>query len=80
MNQYETISRAIEYLVKHSKAQPSLEELASHLHLSPESVTKMFRDWAGVTPKQFSRYLTLEYAKQVLQESKDSQLRISETL
>jgi AraC family transcriptional regulator, regulatory protein of adaptative response / methylated-DNA-[protein]-cysteine methyltransferase len=43
-----------------------LEEIAEHIHVSPYHFQRMFTEWAGVSPKKFLQYLTLAYAKQVL--------------
>jgi AraC family transcriptional regulator of adaptative response/methylated-DNA-[protein]-cysteine methyltransferase len=44
-----------------------LEEIASQVHLSPFHFQRLFTDWAGVSPKKFMQYLSVEYAKQLLQ-------------
>src|ERR1044072_9129113 len=63
---YNRIAEAIDFYRHHFKDQPSLEVVAEHVHVSPFPFQRMFKDWAGVTPKQFLQYLTLEHAKQVL--------------
>lgn len=65
---YNRIAVAIEFLKLHYKSQPSLDEVAAHVKLSPFHFQRMFKDWAGVTPKQFLQYLSIEYAKSVLKE------------
>jgi len=63
---YNRIAEAIDFYRHNFKDQPSLEVVAEHVHVSPFHFQRMFKDWAGVTPKQFLQYLTLEHAKQVL--------------
>jgi AraC family transcriptional regulator of adaptative response/methylated-DNA-[protein]-cysteine methyltransferase len=63
---FNRIARAIDYLQTHFLRQPSLEEIAEHIHVSPYHFQRMFTEWAGVSPKKFLQYLTLAYAKQVL--------------
>ncbi len=67
---YATIERAIHYLEKRAQTQPSLEELADHLHMSPFHVQRLFKRWAGISPKRFIQVLTLKHAKQLLTDSK----------
>ena len=66
---YERIAKAIEFISLHAQRQPSLEEIADHLHLSPFHFQRLFSQWAGLTPKQFLKVLTLEHAKQLLLQS-----------
>ena len=49
--------------------QPGLDEVAHHIGLSPFHFQRMFRQWAGVSPKQFLKYLIVEHAKKQLRES-----------
>jgi AraC family transcriptional regulator, regulatory protein of adaptative response / methylated-DNA-[protein]-cysteine methyltransferase len=67
---YNRIAQAIAYLQLHYKRQPGLDEVATHVNLSPFHFQRMFKDWAGVTPKQFLQYLSIEHAKSVLREKK----------
>lgn len=50
--------------------QPTLDEIAAHVHLSPFHFQRLFSRWAGVTPKRYLQVLTLERAKALLQESR----------
>jgi AraC family transcriptional regulator of adaptative response/methylated-DNA-[protein]-cysteine methyltransferase len=63
---YKRIAEAINYLKLNYKNQPTLEEAAAHVSLSPFHFQRMFKDWAGVTPKEFLQYLSIEHAKSIL--------------
>jgi AraC family transcriptional regulator of adaptative response/methylated-DNA-[protein]-cysteine methyltransferase len=71
---YQRIESAIHYIKHNLQAQPSLEEIAAVVQLSPSHFQKLFTEWAGVSPKKFMQYLTLEYAKSLLQNSTTSLL------
>ena len=70
MSDYERIAQAISFITSRVTSQPTLDEIAAHLHLSPFHFQRLFCRWAGVTPKRFLQVLTLERAKQLLSESK----------
>lgn len=63
---YSRIAAAIDYIKHNFKAQPSLEEIASSLHLSPFHFQRIFTEWAGTTPKKFLQYISIEHAKKLL--------------
>lgn len=60
---YRQIARAIDHLTTHYRDQPSLSELAEQANLSEFHFQRLFTEWAGVSPKKFGQYLTLEHAK-----------------
>lgn len=64
---YNRIAEAITYLKENFKHQPGLDEVAGKIHLSPYHFQRLFTDWSGVSPKKFLQYISLEYAKQILQ-------------
>ncbi len=66
----ERIAAAIEFLIRNYRDRPALDEVAGHVHLSPFHFQRMFREWVGVTPKQFAQYLSVEHAKEVLKETR----------
>ena len=63
---YARVADAIRYLEAHYQEQPNLNDVAAAVHLSPTHFQRMFRAWAGISPKRFLQYLTIEYAKQQL--------------
>lgn len=69
MQDYLRVEQAIHYLEANFKNQPSLDDIARQLNLSPYHFHRLFKRWAGITPKQFLQYLTINYAKQLLTES-----------
>lgn len=68
-NDYERIAKAIDYVVSCVAQQPSLADVAAHVHLSPHHFQRIFSRWVGVTPKRFLQVLTVERAKALLSET-----------
>ncbi len=66
---YARIEQAIVYLEENFRRQPSLEEVAQAVHLSKFHFQRLFQRWAGISPKQFLQFLTLDHAKAMLRES-----------
>jgi len=64
------IEAAIDFLIRNYVSQPKLGEVADHVNLSQYHFQRMFREWVGVTPKQFAQYLSVEHAKKVLKETR----------
>lgn len=69
MSDYDRIARAIQYLEQHVQQQPSLEDVAEHVNLSPYHFQRLFSRWAGISPKRFLQVMTVHHAKQMLDES-----------
>ncbi|MCI0330554.1 MAG: methylated-DNA--[protein]-cysteine S-methyltransferase [candidate division Zixibacteria bacterium] len=67
---YKRMERAILYLEENYSRQPSLKEIAASVHLSEFHFQRIFTRWAGVSPKKFMQFLTLDYAKKLLEESR----------
>lgn len=65
---YERIEKAILFLKQHFKEQPDLDEVARQVHLSPFHFQRLFKEWAGVSPKKFLQFISLEYAKGLLKQ------------
>lgn len=68
---YERIAEAIKWMRAHYREQPALSEIAATAGLSESHFQRMFSRWAGISPKRFLQYLTLEYAREVMRESAD---------
>ncbi|TCS71508.1 AraC family transcriptional regulator of adaptative response/methylated-DNA-[protein]-cysteine methyltransferase [Sulfuritortus calidifontis] len=66
MNDYDRVARVIRYLDRHRTEQPDLATLAEAAGLSPFHFHRLFRAWAGITPKDFLQCLTLEHAQALL--------------
>jgi len=63
---YSRIEDAIGYIRSNFKNQPTLEEIAEKVHLSPFHFQRIFTDWAGVSPKKFLQYISIDHAKRML--------------
>ncbi|WP_095496962.1 methylated-DNA--[protein]-cysteine S-methyltransferase [Paraferrimonas haliotis] len=59
---YQIVAEAIRYIEGHLTSQPKLAEIAAAVNLSEHHFQRVFREWAGVSPKQFLQYLTKERA------------------
>lgn len=66
MTDFQKIEQAIHFLKQHFKSQPDLSEVARQVYLSPFHFQRMFKNWAGVSPKKFLQFISLEYAKGLL--------------
>lgn len=66
---YNRIAQAIDYIKKNFKEQPSLDEVAANLHVSPFHFQRIFSEWAGTSPKKFLQYVSIEHAKKLLAEN-----------
>ena len=73
---FERIAAAIEYMYINFRAQPTLDEVAAQVNMSPFHFQRMFQEWAGVSPKKFSQYLNVSNARNIL---KNSQLNLFDT-
>ena len=65
---YQRVAEAIVYLRQNFKSQPTLDQVAEHVHLSPFHFQRLFTDWAGVSPKKFLQYVSVQYARRMLAE------------
>ncbi len=63
---YNRIAEAINYIQQNFIKQPTLDEIADKVNLSPFHFQRLFSEWAGVSPKKFLQYISVEHAKQIL--------------
>lgn len=63
---YDRIEEALHFVAANYQTQPDLSAIAASVNLSEAHFQRMFRRWAGVSPKQFLQYLTLDHARQCL--------------
>ena len=66
---YQRIATAIQFLKNSTLEQPSLDEIAKHVGLSPAHFQRLFHRFAGVSPKRFLQHLTGDQAKKLLIQS-----------
>lgn len=69
---YLRIARAIDFLRTHRGKQPDLATLAHHAGLSDAHFQRLFTHWAGVSPKRFLQYLTVEDARRRLADTRNT--------
>ena len=67
---YKRIEKAIQFIETNFKSQPTLEQIAGSVHLSKYHFDRIFKRWAGISPIQFLQFMTLDFTKQKLAESK----------
>lgn len=65
---YYRIAEAIDFIKQNFREQPTLNDIADQVHLSPYHFQRMFTNWAGVSPKKFMQYISVEHAKRLLKE------------
>lgn len=62
------VKRAIEIIDQAEGVPLSLEDLGRKMNMSPAHFQRVFSRWAGVSPKRYQQYLTLDHAKTLLRE------------
>src|ERR1700747_1301237 len=63
---YNRVEEAIKFLSENFKQQPTLYDVADNSNVSPFHFQKIFTEWAGISPKKFLQYLTVEELKKEL--------------
>jgi AraC family transcriptional regulator of adaptative response/methylated-DNA-[protein]-cysteine methyltransferase len=66
---YARVARAIRWIGEHRLDQPTLDQVAEAMGLSPFHAQRVFSRWTGVSPKRFLGLLTVEHAKTLLRDS-----------
>jgi AraC family transcriptional regulator of adaptative response/methylated-DNA-[protein]-cysteine methyltransferase len=64
--QYDLMAAALRYIESRRDEQPSLEDVAEAIGLSPAHFQRVFSQWVGVSPKRYLQHLTLDHAKRLL--------------
>ena len=68
---FKRIEKAIQFIEANFKSQPTLEQIANSVCLSKYHFDRLFKRWAGISPKRFLQFLTLNYTKQKLARSEN---------
>jgi AraC family transcriptional regulator, regulatory protein of adaptative response / methylated-DNA-[protein]-cysteine methyltransferase len=68
---YHRIAKAIAFMQQQHLNQPDLAIVAQHIGLSDYHFQRLFTQWAGISPKRFLQYLTVEYAKSKITQTKN---------
>ena len=66
---FRRIARAIRFVDSHYREQPRLATIAASAGLSEFHFNRLFRRWAGVTPRQYLAFLTARAARAALDEN-----------
>ena len=62
--------RVQDYLVEHTTANPTLEDLARLAGMSERNLTRRFRETTGLSPKEYAHRIKLEVAHWLLQDTR----------
>lgn len=63
---YQLMRRAIDLIDSDTGKGMTLEDIAREMHMSPAHFQRIFSRWAGVSPKRYQQWLTLDHAKSLL--------------
>lgn len=70
--QYEKIAKAIAFIDDNHKGQPSLDAIAEHVNLSPFHFQRLFKEWVGISPKKYLKFISSNYAKSLLRKKESN--------
>ncbi|MBV7377811.1 methylated-DNA--[protein]-cysteine S-methyltransferase [Maritimibacter dapengensis] len=65
---YQVIRRAIDAIDAAGGETLPLDRLAEEVGLSPAHLQRLFSKWAGVSPKRYQQFLTLDHARALLRD------------
>lgn len=66
---YTVVRNTLEFITDNWRDQPSLETIAGEAGLSPGHLQRVFKRWAGLSPKEFLQAITLDHARGLLRQS-----------
>jgi AraC family transcriptional regulator of adaptative response/methylated-DNA-[protein]-cysteine methyltransferase len=69
METYRVIEKAILYLERNFRRQPGLKEIAKSVNVSEYHFQRLFKRWAGISPKRLLQLLTIENTKKLMMNS-----------
>jgi len=63
---YDLVVRAINFLGEHWREQPDADALSRAVGVDADRLSRVFRRWAGLTPKAFIQAMTMDAARSLL--------------
>lgn len=76
---YNRIKSSMEFIVSNLNKQPKINDIANHVNLSEFHFHREFKEWAGVSPKIFLQFITLNALKQNILKA-ENLIELSETV
>lgn len=67
---YEKVESVIHFLINNYTKNPSLKQISVMVGLSESQLQRIFKRWAGITPKQFVQFIKKENILKILSDSK----------
>jgi AraC family transcriptional regulator, regulatory protein of adaptative response / methylated-DNA-[protein]-cysteine methyltransferase len=65
---YAVVRRAIAFISEHWRSQPDVKAIGRACGVTPDELHRLFRRWAGLTPKEFGAAITLDHARKLLRD------------
>ncbi len=69
---YVRVAAAIDHLASAGADQPSVADVARHLHVSEPHLRRLFARWAGVSPKRYLQHVTALRGRDLLRDAQPS--------